>query len=244
MAANKNRIKELSEILQFRVIANKEFNWRDIPTGSLDFLEFILEKEFEFRKQNTILRNIRLACLPKKHKNFDVKKLHEGVRYQTAQLEKCKWIEEDFNLFITGAVGTGKTALAVHLTNAALEQGFKAYYITMENLLAVLHNKETERARLLLSRVRKADILVLDEFLDVKTNNQEITPMYRFLNSLRDSTSIVFISIRSIQECFEASEDNSEMLNLLMTRAFSKAEVIKLPDKPLIQNLKTLASKT
>ena len=224
--ANRTRIRELASLLNIQTIANPKFDWKTLPTNHLDCLQFVFESEQSNRKKNSVARNKKYSNLP--HLQFDAQRLNTGLQYQVEVLLTCGWVENCTNLLITGPCGVGKTALASFLANNAIEQGFKAQYIKMDELLLVLQNKETsDRARAKLSKIRYADILVFDEFLYLDINKHDLEILYKLLMSLNDTTSIVFISNRDVSDWVQGSDDKYAM-QLLINRAIAKAETIRL----------------
>ena len=224
--ANKTKIRELASLLNIQTIVNPKFDWKTLPINHLDCLQFVFESEQSNRKKNSVARNKKYSNLP--NLQFDTQILNAGLQYQVETLLKCGWVEKSTNLLITGPCGVGKTALASHLASNAIEQGFKAQYVKLDELLLVLQNKDSsDRARARLSKIRYADILVLDEFLYLDLNKHDLEILYKLLMSLNDTTSIVFISNRDVSDWVQGSDDKYAM-QLLINRAIAKAETIRL----------------
>jgi DNA replication protein DnaC len=80
------------------------------------------------------------------------------------QLSTCSWIAEHHNVLITGPTGVGKSYLASALGQAACRKGMRVLYRRLPRLLEQLGLARADGtyARLL-SRLAKADVLVIDD---------------------------------------------------------------------------------
>jgi len=222
--ANKTRIKEMATELGLGTIANGQM--KELSMGNLDYLEHMLTLELASRKQNAIAKVKKFCNLP--NIRFDKDKLNRGLQYQVEKLLGGEWIDKSENLLIIGACNTGKTALAAYLTSNAIEKGQKAFYIKMEELLAVVKQKETlPKATALFNKIRNADLLVLDEMLYLNISPEDLELLYKTVMFLNDATSIIFIANREVSEWLKSNDDKYAM-RLLIDRALSNAETIRL----------------
>ena len=221
--ANKGRIKSMAKELNLMTLASEPI--KELGIGNLDFLERVLFRELEVRKQNAISRARRHSNLPQT--KFDIGKLNSGLKYQVEKLARCGWVDTNRNLVIIGEPNTGKTALATHLAATAIENGFKAYYIKLDDLLIILKHKEVmHKAQATFSRIKNADILVLDEMLYLDIPKADLELLYKILMQLNETTSIAFVTNREISDWLRASEDEYTM-QLLVKRAVENSETIR-----------------
>lgn len=58
------------------------------------------------------------------------------------QLRELLWLEQTYNVFIMVPSETGKTYLAAGLVYEAVKQGYKAYLMTMEEVITIIKMKE------------------------------------------------------------------------------------------------------
>jgi len=81
------------------------------------------------------------------------------------QLGSCTWVGEHLNVLITGATGVGKSYLGCALGQSACRKGLRVLYRRVPRLLdeLALARAEGSYARLL-SKLAKADVLVLDDW--------------------------------------------------------------------------------
>jgi len=77
----------------------------------------------------------------------------------------CAWLDAHRNVIITGPTGVGKTFIACALANAACRQGFRVRYYRVSRLLGGLTAAKGDGTYpLLLSRLARTDLLVLDDW--------------------------------------------------------------------------------
>jgi len=224
--ANITKIKEQARELCLMTIADPNFDMQHADEKSLDYLEHILGLELENRRQNAIARFRKVCNLP--HIRFDIGRVKSDVRSQLERLLECKWADECRNLVITGACGAGKTVLATHIANAALEKGHRVFYIKLEEMLIVLAKKDSlEKASVTYNKIKNADVLVLDEMLYLNLSRQDLETAYRTLMFINDTTSIIFITNRESSELLREADEKYTM-RLLIERALTNADVIRL----------------
>ena len=213
IARRRERIKELATKLGFRVIACKDFDWSDFPS-TLEELELFLETEDEFRTRNTVARNKSLANI--EHKNLNMDRLHEGTRHHIQVLEKCLWVESCKNLLIYGEGDSGKTIVAHHLASQVIEKEHKAFCIDMREYIDFLrtfknkehpHKKEYVLARKTLNRIDKAKVLIIDDFLYLPIDNEDLRPLYDAIAPFKGKKSVVFVSKKLPEEWLKECRD-------------------------------------
>ena len=73
---------------------------------------------------------------------------------------------EQHGIMFTGNVGTGKTFYACCIANAVIDRGCTAWVTTLQPLVRALCSYES--AEKILAKIRKVDLLVLDDELNIK----------------------------------------------------------------------------
>ena len=221
---NKTKLRELAKQLNIQTVARKKFEFNEeFGKTNLEYLQFIFERELEIRRQNAIKRNRKTANLP--DFVFDESRLHEGIRHQVKQLESCEWVAKVQNILISGKPNKNKTAIAAHLAYTAIDKGYKAFYITLDELLLVVKRKsELSGAKLTFSRILKSDVLVIDDFLYLDLERPDLELLYRLLISLTNTTSILFVSNRDPKDWVKSNLGDKYTVELLINRAITKCE--------------------
>ena len=86
-------------------------------------------------------------------------------RAYVARLSDFAWVREAKNLIITGCTGTGKTWLACAFGQEACRKGLRVAYYRVNRLLNELAAVAGTRGVVkLLARLKKADLLILDDW--------------------------------------------------------------------------------
>lgn len=109
-----------------------------------EFLSLVLGTEVEMKERKDYERRLVAARLPRKHDldEYDYN-FYEGIdRRQMKELRELVWLREAYNLILMGPSGTGKTFLAAGLVFDAVKAGYKAYLMTMEDIVNCLRLKD------------------------------------------------------------------------------------------------------
>ena len=141
---NMDRIMELLSKLRFYGMLETYRN--DCRTTSSDgmtndeFLKWLLESEYDYRRNVSIERLIRSA-------NFRYKAYMEKIDYtikrnldrnQLERLASLDFIRDGQNIFITGSSGTGKSYIASAIGYEACKNGIKTLYSNASKLMGSL----------------------------------------------------------------------------------------------------------
>lgn len=131
-------------------------------------LAHLIDAETINRKNCRIKQYLRAAKL--KYRNAfleDIEYLANRnlERSQIATLAKNQWIEQQHNIIIEGATGTGKTYIACALAHNAIVGGYSAYYARISKLLSEVKLARADGSYLsFLKRLTKMRVLILDDF--------------------------------------------------------------------------------
>ena len=129
-------------------------------------LGFMVEKEWLARKNARIKRLLRSASL-------GVDACMEDIYYspdrsidkKTIQtLSTCAFMEQKFNIVISGKTGSGKSYLACAFGNRACRQGYSVMYYRMPELLLEVQDAKIEhRYSKFMNQLQKVKLLILDD---------------------------------------------------------------------------------
>ena len=79
------------------------------------------------------------------------------------ELRELVWVGQAYNLLLAGGSGTGKTYIAAGLVHEAVKAGYRAYMVTLEDLLTCLKTRDVSRhAMKTYKRIMKAQLLAID----------------------------------------------------------------------------------
>ena len=172
-----------------------------------EFLSLVLGTEVEMKERKDYERRLVAARLPRKHDldEYDYN-FYEGIdRRQMKELRELVWLREAYNLILMGPSGTGKTFLAAGLVFDAVKAGYKAYLMTMEDIVNCLRLK---------------DIMLFP------VKREEATAFFNLVNTLHEKTSIIITTNKAPTEWVETLNDEI-LASALLDRLLYRCEVIK-----------------
>lgn len=138
-----------------------------------------------------------------KDRNSNIPKVRKFIRHFDERFNSI-------NLFFTGANGTQKTTVAKNIVVELLRSNHTAYYIITKDLIDIIMSAERDEEKaVLLDRILKVDLLVLEEFstdkmaLYASNYKQSIftSPIKKRFENIRKST--IIISNSSMEELKE-----------------------------------------
>lgn len=209
----------------------------------LELLKILMDKEISHRKDKDTERRTKQARLPMAY-NLDLYDFtfSNGLeKKQFNQLRELKWLEQNFNVILMGPSGTGKTYIAAGLCFDAVEQGYRAYFKTMEDLIKILKLKDiTRMAAAEYKRITRAHLLVIDDIMMFPVTQEDAVAFFNLINELHDKTSLCITTNKSPKEWADVLKD-SVLTTALLDRILYRCEIIKLSGKSYrMENRKTI----
>ena len=201
--------------------------------GYLDYTAKLFATEARHREENDIKRRIKAAQLPRSSDlgNYDYT-LDNGLqKTRLNQLRELNWIDQVYNIILMGPSGTGKTYLAAGLCKDAVQKGYKAYFRTMEEIMAMLTLRDfTRSAKADYKRLSKAQLIVIDDIMLFPIEKNQAVSLFNFINQLYEKTSFIITTNKMPTEW--ATMLNDEVLaTALLDRLLYHCEVINLTGK-------------
>lgn len=123
--ASITEIQELAMQLSLSYIAKGTVNLQNETLSNLDYLKYVFECELAERRKAAIQKKRKESHLP--HKTFDTRNLNPGVKWHIEQLEMLTWLHDSTDLTIMGRCDSGKTSLAAHLGELALQEACASF---------------------------------------------------------------------------------------------------------------------
>lgn len=161
---SEDRLRELCKTLRLGDLTGYV---EEVPyENRRQYLTGVLEKALEARRDRRTQRYMNQAGFPSvktlQGYDFDPVSFPEGTDQQ--QIVDLTFIEPAQNLVMLGAVGTGKTHLAIALGVKACQQGHRVQFFRAADLTRELKNKYKEgTADRLMKKIGDADVFILDE---------------------------------------------------------------------------------
>lgn len=196
----------------------------------MEFIMEILASEVSYRKSADLERRIRLAKLPKHNDldSYDFNVSNGLLKAELSQLRELLWLEQNYNLILMGPSGTGKTYLAAGLIHDALTAGYRAYFLSMEELTNILKMKDiTVSAMNAYNRLLKANVLAIDDIMLFPINKVQAVAFFNMINHLHEQASIIITTNKSPKQWAETLEDEV-LATALLDRLLYRCEVVKL----------------
>jgi len=132
----------------------------------LDFLDTLLEAEVSARYERDVTMKSKLAHFPflKTLEQFDFAFQPSINERQVRELATLRFVANGENVLLLGPPGVGKTHLAIGLGMAAIAQTISVYFITVIDLIEMIH-KDAKEDRLShrLRTLCRPKLLILDE---------------------------------------------------------------------------------
>jgi len=215
--------------------------------GYLEFATKLLETEIDHRNENDMIRKIKAAKLPSAHElnGYDCAQSEGMPPAKLQQLKELTWLDQNFNLVIMGPNGVGKSFLSAGLCHYALQNGYRSYFRTMEQIMTMLKTREMSRSAMAEHRkLNKAHLIVIDDIMMIAITRQDANNFFHFINALHEKTSFIITTNKSPKEWAETIGDEV-ITTALLDRLLYKCEIIKLSGESFrMKNRKTLFEKT
>ena len=157
-------LNELCRQLKLPYVAETVLQKSNIETTAT--ITEILMAEIYGRQRMKLSRLMGRASFPqvKTFENYCFENITFPASSSTENVRSLKWLKAKENLLMLGAVGTGKTHLALAIGVEACRQEYSVRFFRVADLIATLQQKYTEGTLVRFRReLLKADLLILDE---------------------------------------------------------------------------------
>src|ERR1700757_524051 len=168
-----------------------------------DFLLEVMSAEADARKQRYLKTRLQLAHLPflKNFDQFDFGFQPSIDERQIQELRSLRFIHEASNVVFLGPPGVGKTHLSVALSEAAIQSGFGAYFMTAHDLVTDLGRAYREGRLDRRMRVYLAPkVLIIDEMGYLPLDELGATIFFQLVSARYERGSIILTSNKSYGE--------------------------------------------
>jgi DNA replication protein DnaC len=228
------QIKQYADTLRLTQLRNKAETvihqaQIDKPTY-LELVYDILKAEVLQRQKNDYERRLKLAHLPSTHNldQYDFNHANGVTKPQLKQLRELLWLEQNYNVILMGPSGTGKTYLAAGLVYQAVNSGYRAYFMNMEEIITILKMKEMVSSALgTYNRLLKAHLVAIDDIMLLPIKKHEAVAFFNLINQLHEQCSIIITTNKSPKQWAETLEDEV-LATALLDRILYRCEVVKL----------------
>ena len=196
----------------------------------LEYTHSVLESEVKKRKRTDLDRRMKMAGLPRHHdlEHYDYKVSSSITEKQMKELRELLWVEQVYNLVLMGPSGTGKSFIAGGLIKDAVDRGFRAYFITMVDLVNILRMKEiTAMTLATYNRLLKAHLIAIDDIMLFPIKKNESVALFNLINHLHEQCSMIITTNKSPKQWAESMDDEI-LATAMLDRILYRCEVVKL----------------
>ena len=203
----------------------------------------LLEREILQRQKTDYERRLKMAQIPIGHNLDDYDfNFSAGIsKPELTQLRELLWLEQNYNIILTGPSGTGKSYIAAGLIYESIKQGYKSYFLTMEELVTILKLKEmTSSALNKYNRLLKAHLIAIDDIMMFPIKKHEAVAFFNLINHLHEKSSVIITTNKSPKQWAETLDD-AVLATALLDRLLYRCEVVKLSGESFrLENRKTI----
>ncbi|ETP72933.1 DNA replication protein [Lachnospiraceae bacterium JC7] len=187
-----------------------------------DRFGMLVDAEYTTRKNNRYKRLIKKAELEQPDACIAGIDYHSGRKLNRDlinRLATCDYIADYRNIFITGATGSGKTYLACAFGMAACKRYYSTKFIRMPDMLLDLQSaREDGTFKKVLAKYTKPVLLIIDEWLLIKLNDQEVRNLFEVISKRRKHSSTIFCSQFLEEGWYDQLGDNGTLADAIMDR--------------------------
>ena len=214
----------------------------DKPTY-LEYTHSLLKREVIQRQKTDYERRLKMAQIPSNHNLDDYDfNFSSGInKSELVQLRELMWLEQNYNIILMGPSGTGKTYLAAGLVYESVRNGYRAYFIGMEELVTILKMKEMISSFLnKYNRLLKSHLVAIDDIMMFPMKKHEAVAFFNFINHLHEKSSVIITTNKSPKQWAETLDDEV-LATALLDRILYRCEVLKLSGSSYrMENRKTI----
>lgn len=232
-----SQIQQLQEVLKNLHLVETANNLptliREAEKNDHSLTQFLLDVtsyEQQRREEKQLEKRLKWATFPF-HKTIEEYNLKEQKSLSNKQLSSLKdltWVEQLFNLIFLGPPGVGKTHLAVGLGIEAINQGYKAIFTSMGDLIHALKTEDiTRKSKVRMKRIREADLVIIDDLMFMAMDQQEANMFFHLINDLYNRSSIILTSNKAPKEWGELLGDQA-ITTAILDRILHRVEIIHL----------------
>jgi len=198
--------------------------------SSLRLTDSILGLALERQRERTVATLRKFSRIPvhKRLEDFDFSFQPSLDERQIRRLATLGFVHSGENVVLIGDPGCGKTHIAVSLAEECLDNGLRAYYITMSDLaMKLITAKRDNRLQRVMASLLRPDCLVIDEVgydhLDLEASEL----VFKLISARYERKSIIVTSNYPISQWTEVFGSDA-LTQVIADRLVHHAEIIRI----------------
>jgi len=227
---------ELLKCRKMRAIIDEQLAraQKDKPSYSAFLLE-LLRQEVHDKRERGIQNRIRQSGLSERWM-LDTYPFHiqKGIsKRQNEEFAELHFLDRAENIVWIGPTGVGKTGLAEAILLKALMSGRTGRCVKAQDLFDELGASVADRStQLLLHRLARLDLLVVDEMGYVNPKQDQVNQFFRLIDKRAHKKSTLFTTNLGYQE-WPAFLNNPDLTAALLNRVLERVHTITFGKNPV-----------
>jgi DNA replication protein DnaC len=161
-----------------------------------NLLKYIIDNEYEIKKENARQYRIKRAHIPEKYviETFPFHLQPKLNRNKTIELyDNLEYINKHENIIWIGPTGCGKTGLATSFMINAINKGYKGYFVTFADLINEIYKSMADHSQMeIAKKYLSYDVLLLDEIGYIETEPAQVGLFFNLMQKRhRKKTTLI-----------------------------------------------------
>jgi len=196
----------------------------------LEFLELLMEDEYNNRRGNSYKKRYAKAKIPahKAIEDFDFKFQPSINKRVINDCLTCNFIREKKNIVFIGNPGTGKTHLSIAIGLKALMKGYKVLFTHVSEMLHTLNASKADNTYYQkIAFYLAPDLLILDELGFKKLPGYSADDFFEIISKRYEKGSIIITTNKAFERWGDIFTDNT-LSSAILDRIVHYSEIIKI----------------
>jgi DNA replication protein DnaC len=158
-----------------------------------EFLLKLLKELNDDREEKRKIRNLNNAgfLVLKSLNDYDYSQIRFPESLNIQDLESLSFVDKKENLILYGSVGTGKTHLSVALGVKLINEGKKAVFYRVHELINQLEANDEKKVSAVYKKIKQADLLILDEWGYLPLHQEGARLLFDIISICYETKSII-----------------------------------------------------
>ncbi|RKY35377.1 MAG: AAA family ATPase [Candidatus Omnitrophota bacterium] len=230
MQTLKSRLKDFKLSGIYNSLEERLRYAQDKTLGYNEFLEILLEDEFNNRRENSYRKRYCKAKLPayKSVEDFDFAFQPSIDKRVINDCLTCNFIKTRRNIVFIGNPGTGKTHLSISLGLQALKKGYKVLFTSVSEMLNALHMSKADNSYYQkIQQYLAIDLLILDELGFKKLPEYNVSDFFEIISKRYEHGSVIITTNKLFEQWGDIFTD-SVLASAILDRIVHYSTIIKI----------------